>query len=102
MAALGFDERAAVEQAGMRYVQVPIGGQPLDADGRTRLFAALDAAAAAPMFVHCASSNRVGYAWALYRAKHQGVATEQAVAEGEAAGVSRMRERLLEELRPAK
>lgn len=55
----GFDEAHAVEQAGMRYVSVPVQGLVPD-----EAFAAvrreLRQAAGAPLLYHCASANRVG------------------------------------------
>ncbi|WP_077530946.1 fused DSP-PTPase phosphatase/NAD kinase-like protein [Vreelandella utahensis] len=43
-----------------------------------------------PVLVHCASSNRVGAMWALYR-HHMGVPAEIALEEAKAAGLKTSR-----------
>lgn len=82
-----FDERAAVEAAGMKYVNVPVHG----ANGLTReTVNAFDAAvrnSPKPLLVHCASSNRVGAMAALRAAWIEGATTEQALATGRAWGL---------------
>jgi len=51
------------------------------------MFDALDAAKDAPLLLHCASSNRVGTVWALYRIKNEGLNADEAEATGRAAGM---------------
>jgi protein tyrosine phosphatase (PTP) superfamily phosphohydrolase (DUF442 family) len=51
------------------------------------MFNALDAANDGPVLLHCASSNRVGAVWALYRIDRAGLTADQAEAEGRAAGM---------------
>ncbi len=41
-----------------------------------------------PVYLHCASSNRVGAAWALYHAERLGLPAEEALELGKAAGLS--------------
>jgi uncharacterized protein (TIGR01244 family) len=84
---LPFNERAIVEAAGMKYVHVPIGGKPATP---TQLQAAMTALAGAHhnrVLFHCASSDRVGYVWALYRAQQDGLSPEAAIQEGRKAGM---------------
>jgi len=50
-----------------------------------------------PILLHCASSNRVGAMWALYRF-HMGVPAEIAIEEGRAAGLKTSREGAVREL----
>ncbi|RUO71401.1 fused DSP-PTPase phosphatase/NAD kinase-like protein [Pseudidiomarina salinarum] len=50
-----------------------------------------------PILVHCASSNRVGAIWALYRF-HMGVPAEIAIEEGRAAGLQTSREGAVREM----
>jgi len=87
MASLGFDEKAAVEAAGMAYVQVPIGADGLDRAGLQEIALRLENAGSAPALLHCASSNRVGYVWSIFRATRHGLDEEAAVAEGKQAGL---------------
>jgi len=85
------EERAAVEAAGMTYVNLPIAkGAPSDAQ-ITRLAELLEDESAAPLLLHCASGNRVGTVWAIYRAR-KGIPLEIAIEEGRTAGMGSSRE----------
>ena len=80
------EERAAVEAAGMTYVNLPIGkGAPTD-DQIVRLTELLEDPDAAPILMHCASGNRVGTAWAIYRAR-RGIPLDIAIEEGLTTGM---------------
>jgi uncharacterized protein (TIGR01244 family) len=84
---LGFDEAKTVKGLGMKYHHVPMGRDvPKPADLKT-IFSALDKAGDAHVLLHCASSNRVGMIWSVYRAKQSGMSIEEAIAEGRAAGM---------------
>lgn len=88
MERLGFDERANVEAKGMRYVQIPIGADEPTEESLTRLMDLLAGGEKEePILLHCASSNRVGYIWALYEGVRQGKTVDEAVAAGKAAGL---------------
>lgn len=82
-----FDERAAVEAAGMKYVNVPVHG----ANGLTReTVNAFDAAvrnSPKPLLVHCASSNRVGAMLALNAFHVEKKSADEALTLGRAAGL---------------
>ena len=56
----GFDEPAAVTDAGMRYENVPVTQQTLVRDDFARVRALLADPANRPAVIHCASANRVG------------------------------------------
>lgn len=87
MEKLGFDEAAAVKAAGMNYVNVPFSGT-LPADGElAKIYAELNKAGSGKVLLHCASSNRVGTVWTVFRGAQHGLAAEEAVAEGKAAGM---------------
>jgi uncharacterized protein (TIGR01244 family) len=83
----GFDERAAVEAAGMTYVHIPIAG-PDDLTDET-----FDKAreqlkkAERPLLLHCASANRVGAVWLPYRVLDEGIAYDAALAEAKTVGL---------------
>jgi uncharacterized protein (TIGR01244 family) len=87
MTDLGFDESGVVEKAGMQYVHVPIGQEPPSGDDLRLVMAALEGAKEGAVLLHCASSNRVGYVWSIYRALHHGLSIESAIREGQAAGM---------------
>lgn len=84
---LGFDEAKTVEALGMKYVHVPMGREVPKTSDLERIFSALDGAGDAPVLLHCASSNRVGMIWSIYRAKRNGMSLEDAIADGRAAGM---------------
>lgn len=85
------EERTAVEAAGMTYVNLPIAkGAPSD-EQIARLAELLEDKNAAPILLHCGSGNRVGAAWAIYRAR-KGIPLEIAIEEGRTAGMRASRE----------
>lgn len=87
MAGLDFNEAEKAAELGMTYINVPMGRElPPDAALET-VFDAIDAADDAPVLVHCASSNRVGTLWSLYRAERGGLSPDEAIEEGLAAGM---------------
>lgn len=101
MQKLGLDEKAIVEKAGMRYVNVPFGSTPPKDEELAGLMKLLAGAKPSERVVlHCASSNRVGYVWGLYQAQKKGMPAEQAIEEAKKAGMknpgleSGLRERL--------
>ena len=93
----GFGEQAAVESMGMSYVTLPIAG----ADGITFENAEeldrLIEGSEGRVFVHCASGNRVGALIAL-GASMQGASREEAIAAGQAAGMTRLEPLVIEKL----
>jgi uncharacterized protein (TIGR01244 family) len=82
---LALDERLAVEKLGMAYHQIPVRSDELDPEAVDRFLTALDSAAR-PVLVHCASGNRVGALWLIYRLR-DGVELEQARAEAGSIGL---------------
>lgn len=96
----GRDAEAEVEQAGMAYHAIPVSGAAdLDAANAARLWHLVEAADG-PVLVHCASGNRVGALLALGAAWEGGVAPEQALEFGRAAGLTspRLEEQVRERL----
>lgn len=87
-AEMQFDERAATTAAGQNYVHAPMTKEVAPAEGDVqKTFDALEKAGESPVLLHCATSNRVGYMWAIFRGSRQGIPVEQAIAEGKAAGL---------------
>ena len=87
MAQVGFDEAAAAKSNGMRYVNVPVGGT-MPTDGElAKIYAELNKSGNEKVLMHCASSNRVGMTWALYRGTQHGMSGDAALAEGKSAGL---------------
>ena len=84
---LPFNERAIVEAAGMKYVHVPLGGEPPTSPQLVAVMTALAGAHHHRVLFHCTSSNHVGYVWALYRAQQDEMSPEAAIQEGKKAGM---------------
>jgi len=84
---VAFDERAAAEALGLRYVQVPVTPATFTPETAARFAEALEGAER-PVVVHCSTSNRVGGLWAAYLHLERGVPAEEALARGRAAGLS--------------
>jgi uncharacterized protein (TIGR01244 family) len=82
-----FDERKAVEAAGLAYVHIPIAG-PKDLTDET-----FDRAreqlrtAERPLLLHCASANRVGAVWLPHRVLDAGLSVDAALAEAKTVGL---------------
>jgi uncharacterized protein (TIGR01244 family) len=93
----GRDERAEVEAAGMRYLELPIdGAAAIDAE-HARALSALLRAQPGPVLLHCASGNRVGGLLALAAAQ-DGMPAEDALALGRSAGMKSTEGRVREAL----
>ena len=91
---IDWDERAAVEGAGMQFYSIPVSGQTgitaANANSLEQLLARLDGQ---PVLVHCGSSNRVGALRAL-TAHELGASLEDSLAEGRRWGMTRIEERV--------
>lgn len=87
MAQLPFDESEVVREAGMSYFQVPIGREEPEAATIEIFNNLVDDPDNHPIFVHCASSNRVGYLWSMLRGSRHDLPEDQAIEEGRAAGM---------------
>jgi uncharacterized protein (TIGR01244 family) len=83
----GFDERAAVEAAGMAYLHIPIAG-PDDLTDETFDIARKQLKKAErPLLLHCATANRVGAIWLPFRVLDDGIAFDAALAEAKTVGL---------------
>jgi uncharacterized protein (TIGR01244 family) len=84
-------ERKRATAAGLEFVNIPVSelaptDRQVDAIGKI-----LNDPSKYPILMHCKSSNRVGAAWALYRAAH-GVPVKIAIEEGRNVGLKPSRE----------
>lgn len=94
-----FDEAAAVRSAGMAYANLPLRGAPDLTPDNVRVFDAMLRDAGHPVFVHCASGNRVGAMAALRAAWIDGKPTEEAIAIGRAWGLAGLEDAVRHRLR---
>ena len=86
----GFDEPGAVAGAGLRYINVAVGNHAHD----DRLFedirALLRDSALAPILVHCATGNRVGFALLPWMVLDQHMSLDAAMEEATRMGLRSM------------
>lgn len=100
----GFDEASAVTGLGMSYVPLPVASADDISFDKARELDRILAGFDGPVLVHCGSGNRVGAIFAL-REKNNGATTEEALAVGKTAGMTRLRpvvEKILAAELPAK
>ena len=87
---VAFDQTALLDQLGLRYVEVPIGGEVYPYSP-----AAVDALAEAiqqsegKVLLHCRSAGRASQIWAAYLIKYQGLSENEAVRHAEAISLTR-------------
>lgn len=84
---LGFDEAGAVKQAGLEYTHVPFGAEGPSDDDIRRVLGVLETAGEGKILLHCASANRAGLMWTLFRGERHGLPLDRALAEGKAIGM---------------
>jgi uncharacterized protein (TIGR01244 family) len=78
--------REAVEAQGLTFVSVPVSPDTFSLDDVLKVEAVLKDQNAAPVFLYCASSNRVGAALAVVEYR-RGRSKDDALAEGRKAGM---------------
>jgi len=81
-------ERALVERAGMRYVNIPVVSRAPRAEQADEFIRVARQAANQPMLVTCASANRVGAFMMIYRVLEQGWSEDQALDEAVRIGLT--------------
>lgn len=92
-----FDEPALIENLGGVFIRYPTNGSDYDTVAfRESMYDLYDEQldAGTIVYLHCASSNRVGASWALYQAERKGVDPEEAIAMGKAAGLTSLESRV--------
>jgi uncharacterized protein (TIGR01244 family) len=79
--------KAAAEAAGLRYIHVPVNGRAPQAESVDAFLAAVKDPANSPVYIHCATANRVGAVWLVKRVLVDGWDVEKATAEAERIGL---------------
>ncbi|HEY7111611.1 MAG TPA: sulfur transferase domain-containing protein [Thermoanaerobaculia bacterium] len=83
----GKAEAEAAHEAGLAYLRIPVrGADPRDRDA-DEFLRVTDDRANYPIFIHCASGNRVGAFWLIRRVLRDGIAFEAAQAEAQRVGL---------------
>jgi uncharacterized protein (TIGR01244 family) len=81
-------QKALAEAAGIRYIHLPFESASPDPAVIDAFLQAVADPANQPVFIHCASANRVGGLWLVKRVLQDGWATDKAIAEAEMIGLS--------------
>jgi uncharacterized protein (TIGR01244 family) len=79
--------RAAATAAGLAYIHVPMNGHEPKAEAVDAFLAAVKDPANSPVYIHCASANRVGAVWLVKRVLVDGWDVARATAEAERIGL---------------
>ena len=78
--------KAAAATAGLKYIHIPVDGAKPDPESAKAFIAAVTDKSNQPVFIHCASANRVGAMWLIKRVVVDGwdipKATEEATVIG--------------------
>lgn len=82
-----FDEKAEVERLGMTYVHLPWSGEAQLTDEVFDKGREVMRTAERPILVHCASSNRVGAVYLVWRVLDEGAAFDEALEEAQRVGM---------------
>ena len=81
------EEKAAVEQAGLRYFNIPVVyREPTDAQV-DEFLKITDDPANRPMFIHCTAAVRVGAFWLIRRVVRDGMTWDAALTEARTVGL---------------
>ena len=83
----GDDERAAVTEAGLRYVHIPFGHGHIPDETFDRIRRVMRERGDGPMVVHCASGNRVGAALLPWWVLDEGLSEDEALQAAVSAGL---------------
>ena len=81
-------EREMVEQVGMRYISIPVTGNDPKPEQVEAFIKAVKDAQNHPMLIHCASANRVGGFFMIYRVIEQGWSEDKALEEAKQIGLA--------------
>ena len=81
------EEANAVQSAGLRYFHLPMDPNAPEFETAESFLDVTADASNQPVFIHCASANRVGAVWAIKRVVQDGWTREQAITEAQAIGM---------------
>lgn len=80
--------RDAAAQAGLKFIHIPVDGARPDAASAQAFIAAVTDPSNQPVFVHCATANRVAAMWLVKRIVVDGWEVERARAEAKQIGLT--------------
>jgi protein tyrosine phosphatase (PTP) superfamily phosphohydrolase (DUF442 family) len=77
-----------VEKSGMKYLSVPVVGSAPKTESVEAFLKVVKETANHPMLIHCASANRVGAFWMIYRVVEQHWPEDKALEEAKQIGLT--------------
>jgi uncharacterized protein (TIGR01244 family) len=80
--------QAKAKELGLGYFHIPVNGASPDPASVDTFLATVSKTANQPVFIHCASANRVGMMWLVKRVMQDGYTVEKATTEAKAIGLS--------------
>lgn len=81
-------EKELVEKSGMRFINIPVVSSAPKPEQVAEFISAVKEKSNQPMLIHCASANRVGAFWMIYRVIDQGWSEEKALEEASHIGLT--------------
>ncbi|MGE0461166.1 MAG: sulfur transferase domain-containing protein [Vicinamibacterales bacterium] len=82
------ENQAKAKALGLNYFHLPLSGASPDPAIVDQFLGVVSNKANQPVYIHCASANRVGAVWLVKRVLQDGWAVEKATAEAKAIGLS--------------
>lgn len=82
------ENQARAKALGLNYFHLPVSGASPDPAIVDQFLAVVSNTANQPVFIHCASANRVGAVWLVKRVLQDGWPVEKATTEARAIGLS--------------
>jgi uncharacterized protein (TIGR01244 family) len=81
-------ERELIEKSGMRFVSIPVVSSQPTPEQAEEFIKTVKNNSLQPMLIHCASANRVGAFWMIYRVLDQGWPEDKALDEATKIGLT--------------
>jgi uncharacterized protein (TIGR01244 family) len=81
------EEKAAVEEAGLKYFNIPVNYREPSAADVDAFLKLTDDPANRPMFIHCTAAIRVGAFWLIRRVLRDGMTWDSALEEAKKVGL---------------
>src|ERR1051325_5344290 len=81
-------EQELVEKSGMKYFNVPVVGSAPKVESVEAFLTVVKDKTNHPMLIHCASANRVGAFWMIYRVSEQNWPEDKALEEARQIGLT--------------
>jgi uncharacterized protein (TIGR01244 family) len=81
-------QQELVEKSALKYFNVPVVGSAPKIESVEAFITVVKDKSNHPMLIHCASANRVGALWMIYRVVEQGWAQDKALQEATQIGLS--------------